>query len=120
MTSRRVKLVLIVASLLIAATALAQSVSRPTFLVLQRVQENMEEERYEEALAELEILVVDTQDNPYDYCQSVSCTHQYYAGQPAASAHCIGGGPGQHRITPGYSGGNESFLWHGFVRGRGI
>ena len=75
MTSRRVKLVLIVASLLIAATALAQSVSRPTFLVLQRVQENMEEERYEEALAELEILVVDTQDNPYDY----ALANQYLA-----------------------------------------
>ncbi|RLA34322.1 MAG: hypothetical protein DRR11_02135 [Gammaproteobacteria bacterium] len=66
MRLRSVKLVLVMASLLVAAAAQAQSVSRSTFNVLQRVQKIMEEERYADALAELEVLVVDTQNNPYD------------------------------------------------------
>ena len=58
-----------------ATFANAQSVSRSTFRVLQKVQLMQEEERYEDALAELELLLTKTQDDPYDF----AVTNQYIA-----------------------------------------
>jgi len=65
----------IAASLLLTSVAQAQSVSRSTFKVLQQVQLLQEEERYEEALAELELLLTKTRDDPYDF----AVTNQYIA-----------------------------------------
>lgn len=55
--------------LLLAASdaALAQSVTRGTFNVIEEVQQLMEEERFDEAITLLEVLVVETKDNPYDH-----------------------------------------------------
>jgi len=75
MLANKLKTVLILAILLVAADVAAQSVTRPTFVVLQRVQEMMEVEQYQEALVELEALAVKTADNPYDY----ALTNQYLA-----------------------------------------
>lgn len=73
---RFVTRVFLVAALLLAAVvASAQSVSRPTFLKLQQVQEMMEAEQYTEALVELEALAIKTQENPYDF----ALTNQYLA-----------------------------------------
>ncbi len=72
---RRFNILLMVASLLIVAVAHAQSVPRSTFGVLEDVQEMMEAERYQEAKAALEALVVKTQELPYDY----AVANQYLA-----------------------------------------
>lgn len=55
--------------------ALAQSITRSTFKVVTHVQTLMEEERFEEALAMLEVLVEDTRDIPYDH----AIANQYLA-----------------------------------------
>ncbi len=65
----------IAASLLLTPVAQAQSVSRSTYKVLQQVQLLQEEERFEEALAELELLLNKTRDDPYDF----AVTNQYIA-----------------------------------------
>lgn len=65
----------IVVLLAIAAMASAQSVSRTTFNALQDVQEMMDAEQYDQALARLEQLAVATADNPYDF----ALTNQYLA-----------------------------------------
>jgi tetratricopeptide (TPR) repeat protein len=65
----------IAASLLLTSVAQAQSVSRSTYKVLQQVQLLQEEERFEEALAELELLLNKTRDDPYDF----AVTNQYIA-----------------------------------------
>ena len=62
------------------ATAYAQSgaapaASRATFMTLMKVQEFWEEERYDQAIAELEELLRDTEDDPYEF----GLTSQYLA-----------------------------------------
>ena len=69
------RLVVIVVLLMAGMSVAAQSVTRPTFLALQRVQELMETEQYNEALVELEALAIKTKDNPYDF----ALTNQYLA-----------------------------------------
>lgn len=71
----RLALPLLLALLLAAAGASAQSVSRPTFLALEKVQKMMEAEEYQQALVDLEALAVKTRDNPYDF----ALTNQYLA-----------------------------------------
>lgn len=56
----------IVLLLLSAAVNSQESVSRPTFLALQKVQELMDEEQYDAALVQLEALAVKTSGNSYD------------------------------------------------------
>jgi len=75
MLAKKLKTGLILVILLVAVDVAAQSVTRPTFLALQRVQEMMEVEQYQEALLELEELAIKTVDNPYDY----ALTNQYLA-----------------------------------------
>lgn len=69
------RLILLSCLVLVAAGANAQSVTRPTFVAIQRVQELMSEERYDEAVVELEALVIKTADNPYDF----ALANQYLA-----------------------------------------
>ena len=69
------KLVFVLLAVLLAATAHAQSVTRPTFSALQKVQEHMEAEQYQEAVALLEDLAIRTEGNPYDF----ALTNQYLA-----------------------------------------
>lgn len=45
---------------------LAQSITRATYGVINDVQELMDEERFDEAIEKLELLVEKTRDNPYD------------------------------------------------------
>ena len=59
----------------IKTTSSAQSVSRATFNALQDVQAMMDAEQYDEALARLEALVIETEDNAYDF----ALTNQYVA-----------------------------------------
>lgn len=56
-------------------TSTLPSASRSTFLKLTQVQELWEEDRFEEAIAELEELAADIRDKPYDY----ALTRQYLA-----------------------------------------
>jgi len=56
-------------------TSTLPSASRSTFLKLTQVQELWEEERFDEAVAELEELAADIRDKPYDY----ALTRQYLA-----------------------------------------
>ena len=72
---KRLTVIAILASLVIALPAAGQSVTRPTFLALERVQELMDQEQYQQALTELEALAVKTRDNPYDF----ALTSQYLA-----------------------------------------
>ncbi len=66
---------LVLALLTLGTDAAAQSVTRPTFIKLQDVQEMMEAEQYQEALIILEALAIKTQDNAYDF----ALTNQYLA-----------------------------------------
>ena len=59
----------------VKTTTSAQSVSRATFNALQDVQEMMDAEQYDQALARLEALVIETEDNAYDF----ALTNQYVA-----------------------------------------
>ena len=68
-------LVALVCLVLLPMTADAQSVSRPTFNVLQNVQKMMDEQQYTEALERLERLAETTANNPYDF----ALTNQYIA-----------------------------------------
>ena len=70
-----ITITLVLATVLATSLAFAQSVSRPTFLKLQEVQEMMEAEQYQEARSALETLAIATQENPYDY----ALTNQYLA-----------------------------------------
>jgi tetratricopeptide (TPR) repeat protein len=72
---KRIVLIALSCSLFFAACAGAQSVTRGTFVVIQKVQELMSEERYEEAIVELEALVIKVADNPYDF----ALANQYLA-----------------------------------------
>jgi Tfp pilus assembly protein PilF len=72
---KRIVLIALSCSLFFAAGAGAQSVTRGTFVVIQKVQELMSEERYEEAIVELEALVIKVADNPYDF----ALANQYLA-----------------------------------------
>lgn len=72
--ARALKLVLLV-GLLAAVAAHAQSVTRPTFNALEKVQVMMEAEQFAEAIVELEALVIKTEKNPYDF----ALTSQYLA-----------------------------------------
>lgn len=69
------RLVAVILTCLLAAVANGQSVSRSTFHALEEVQTMMEQERYEEALAKLEALSLETADNAYDF----ALTSQYLA-----------------------------------------
>jgi Tfp pilus assembly protein PilF len=66
---------ILIFSLFVAATASAQSVTRPTFRALEKVQLLMEAEQFSEALVELEALAIKTVKNPYDF----ALTSQYLA-----------------------------------------
>jgi tetratricopeptide (TPR) repeat protein len=55
--------------------ALAQSVTRATFRVIEEVQQLAEEERFDEAIARLELLVEETKGKPYDH----AIANQYLA-----------------------------------------
>lgn len=72
---RKLQLAIVLLLLIVTASAHAQSVSRPTFIVLQNVQELMDVEQYSEALVLLEALALKTVDNPYDF----ALTNQYLA-----------------------------------------
>jgi tetratricopeptide (TPR) repeat protein len=63
------------ALLLLANLAMAQSVTRSTFRAVEDIQELIEEERHEEAMAELDKLVIETKGIPYDY----AIANQYLA-----------------------------------------
>ena len=75
MTMRTVLAAIIAVTLLCSTTAHAQSVSRPTFLALQKVQELSEAEQYEEAKVALEELLTKVKPNSYDF----AITNQYLA-----------------------------------------
>ena len=76
MTAVRTLPLLCAVLLSVLATAVsAQSVTRSTFVQLERVQELMTEENYTEALAILEAHVVKVEKNAYDY----ALTNQYLA-----------------------------------------
>jgi Tfp pilus assembly protein PilF len=75
MSNGKTKLVVVVVAVLMVTNAFGQSVTRPTFLALQRVQEMMEAEQYQEALVELEALAIKTEKNAYDF----ALTNQYLA-----------------------------------------
>lgn len=60
------RVVFLVLVLLLSAAAFSQSVSRPTFLALQKVQELMDAEEFDSALVQLEALAVNTAGNSYD------------------------------------------------------
>lgn len=61
--------------MLVSAVAAAQSVSRPTFIALQDIQEMMDAGEYQAALAKLEALKKKTANIPYDN----ALTNQYLA-----------------------------------------
>jgi tetratricopeptide (TPR) repeat protein len=63
------------ALLLLANLAMAQSVTRSTFRAVEDIQKLIEEERHEEAMAELDKLVIETKGIPYDY----AIANQYLA-----------------------------------------
>jgi tetratricopeptide (TPR) repeat protein len=60
---------------LVGQTAIAQSVTRATFKVIEEVQQLAEEERYDDAIAMLEQLVEDTKGKSYDH----AIANQYLA-----------------------------------------
>ncbi|MBT8078202.1 MAG: hypothetical protein KJO31_06475 [Gammaproteobacteria bacterium] len=68
-------LLLLVLLLAYSTAATAQSTTRPTYNALIKVQELMEEQRLDEALAELEVLHGKTLGKPYDH----AITNQYMA-----------------------------------------
>ena len=69
-------IVLLLGALLASATSQAQqSASKRTFLKLTEVQSLWEEDRYDDALAELEELIANVRDKPYDY----ALANQYLA-----------------------------------------
>ena len=63
------------ALLLAVNLAAAQSVTRSTFRTIESIQELIEEERHEDAMVELEELVIKTRGIPYDY----AIANQYLA-----------------------------------------
>ena len=69
------KILALMAVLVLAAEASAQSVSRGTYLALQDIQKLIEEERLVDARDSLEALVLKTRENPYDY----ALANQYLA-----------------------------------------
>ena len=88
MNSKVLKFVAIVLSIVLATSAVAQagkkrsksriagqSVSKSTFKVITEVQKLMEEEKFNEAIATLEVLVRETRDNAYDH----AVANQYLA-----------------------------------------
>lgn len=74
-TRTAIVVAVLLSAVLAVGDAAAQSVSRSTFNALQRVQKLMETEEYDEALVELEELVVKAQNNPYDF----ALANQYLA-----------------------------------------
>jgi len=74
-SSRTSFVAVLLVTMLFSGAASAQSVTRGTFNALERVQEYMTAEQYQEALVELDALVIRTQNNPYDF----ALANQYLA-----------------------------------------
>jgi uncharacterized protein HemY len=67
--------VAVIAVLLTASLANAQSLTRPTFRALDDIQKIAGEERYDEAMIRLEALIIKVKEIPYDY----AIANQYLA-----------------------------------------